>query len=234
MEIKRYSQFVNHVNESVSLTDNMAFLENEYLRMVSEGLTEEKINENIFGSLLGSLGGGFSDTFKDYIVDWAAEKLGIIPFDEKGRPTFFYQLVRNVIEGVHFTEMGKYFGKGSCKNWSSAIVKGLAETLEERGIEYLLPALGVRIDMNTGLGGTLAASLREAATNALNNTEFADKIERMISDKICNFGIKDIFSSGGVSSADKQKLSAEVERAGEKDPSIFTKLMKTGLSDVIR
>lgn len=231
--IYRYSQFVYESNNEIKISDQMAILENEYLRMKSDGLTETEINENIFSSLFGSLGGGFTDTFKDYIIDWAAEKLGIEPYDAQSETTFFYQLIRNVIEGISITDLGSYFGKGSCQNWSRAIVEGLVETLEERGIEYLLPKLGLNMNMNTGLGGTISAGLREALTNSMNDTKFMNNIEKMIGDKICGFNLGDILS-GNITSSDKQKLSGEIEKAETKDPSIFAKAMKTGLSDIIQ
>lgn len=239
MVIVKYSQFISEgkstetrINSEYS--EGMAILENEYLRLKSEGLSESEINENIFTSFLGSLGGGFTDTFKNYIIDWAAEKIGINPFDENGQPTFFYQVIRNVIEELHWTEIGKYFGKGSCKNWSKAIVRGLSETLQERGIEYLLPRLGLKIDMSRGMGGTIAAGLREALTNAVNNAGFMKNIEGMISDKICGFNLGDVISGANVSSADKQKLQNKIESAGEKNPEVYTQAMKTGLSDILQ
>lgn len=225
----RYSQFVSGSNAKSS---QMALLENQYLKLKSEGLSESQINENIFTSFFSSLGGGFTDTFKDYVIDWAAEKLGIDPFDDMGQPSFFYQLVRNVIEGVSFTDLGKYFGKGSCKYWSRAIVEGLAETLQERGIEYLLPKLGIKMDSSTGMGATIASGLREAITNAINDTGFMNKIENMIGDKICGFSLGDVLS-GKLSSGEKQKLSSEISKAETKDPDIFTKAMKSGLSNIL-
>jgi uncharacterized protein (DUF697 family) len=235
MVIRKYSQFISESNKPslASKSGEMALLENEYLRMKSEGLSESEINENIFSSFLGSLGGGFTDTFKDYVVDWAAQKLGIEPFDETGQPTFFYQVIRNVIEQVHFTELGSYFGKGSCKNWARAIVEGLSETLQERGIEYLLPKLGLKIDMQTGMGGTIAAGLREALTNAINNTGFMNNVEKMIGDKICGFNLGDVLSGSNVTASDKQKLAADIQNAENKDPNIFSKAMKTGLSSIL-
>jgi hypothetical protein len=234
MELKRYTDFINENSVDVEFSQGLQLLENEYLRMKVDGLSESEINENIFSSLLGSLGGGFTDTFKTYVVDWAAEKLGINPFDEQGEPSFFYQVIRNVIEEVSFTELGKYFGKGSCKNWSKAIIKGLLETLEERGISYLLPKLGLNIDLKGGMGATIVSSLREALTNAINNTSFISGIEKMISDKICGFNFGDILSGSGISQADKQKLAGEVEKAETKDPDIFTKVMKSGLGNILQ
>jgi hypothetical protein len=236
MVIRKYSQFLaesKNPSLNLSYSNEMSLLENEYLKLKSKGLSEDQINENIFTSFLGSLGGGFTDTFKNYVVDWAAEKLGIDPFDEMGQPSFFYQVVRNIIEAIHFTDLGSYFGKGSCKFWSKAVVIGLSETLEERGIEYLLPRLGLKIDTQGGMGGTIAAGLREALTNAINNTEFVKKIENMISDKICGFNLGDVISGKNVSVGDKQKIASEIQGAENKDPNIFTKAAKTGLSGIL-
>lgn len=233
MELLRYSDFLNEKSQDAEILEKWGILESEYLRMKEENLSEEIIKENIFTSLLGSLGGGFTDVFKNYMVDWAVERFGIKPFDANGNPTFFYQLIRNVIEGVHFTDLGKYLGKGSCKHWAEAIVEGLAETLEERTISYILPLLGLNMDMSSGLGATVSASLREALTNAINDTKFINRIEQMISDKICGFSLDDVISQAKVNPADKAKMATEVEKAGEINPDIFAQMMKTGLSEVI-
>ena len=236
MTIRKYSQFLaesKNASLNVSYSNEMSILENEYLKLKSEGLNEEEINENIFASLLGSLGGGFTDTFKDYVIDWATEKLGIEAFDETGQPTFFYQVIRNIIEQVHFTDLGSYFGKGSCKFWSRAVVEGLSETLQERGIEYLLPRLGLKMDMQSGMGATIAAGLREALTNAANNTAFMNNIETMIGDKICGFNLGDVIGGKNVTDVDKQKIASEIQGAESKDPNIFTKAAKSGLTSIL-
>jgi len=234
MEILRYNQFVNESEETSSdFSHEFSLVENEYLKLKGEGLDENQINENIFGGLFGMLGGGFTDTFKDYIIDWAAEKLGIYQVDEHGKPTFFYQLLRNVFEQVHYTELGSYFGKGSCKKWSRAIIEGLSETLQERGLEYILERLGVSIDFNKGIGGSIAASIREALTNRVNDTAFINSVEQMIGDKVCNFSLGDVLKGQKVDPADKEKMASEIERAGDKDPDVFTKLMRGGLSNLI-
>ena len=233
MELLRYSDFLNEKSQDAEILEKWGILESEYLRMRKENFSEEIIKENIFTSLLGSLGGGFTDVFKNYMVDWAVGRFGIKPFDANGNPTFFYQLIRNVIEGVHFTDLGKYLGKGSCKHWAEAIVEGLAETLEERTISYILPLLGLNMDMSSGLGATVSASLREALTNAINDTKFINRIEQMISDKICGFSLEDVISQAKVNPADKAKMATEVEKAGEINPDIFAQMMKTGLSEVI-
>lgn len=241
MVIVKYSQFLAKESKTFEnkkgldlYQEEMSILENEYLRMKQEGLTEVEINENIFTSLFTSLGGGFGDTFKDYIVDWAAEKLGIIPKDFNGQPTFFYQVIRNVIESIHFTEIGSYFGKGSCRKWATAIVEGLAETLEERGIEFLLRSLGLRVDMNSGMGGTISSGLRETLTNYINDTAFMNKIEDIIGDKICNFKLGDVLKTTKFDPSDKQKMENQIEKAGEANPDIYTKLMRSGLSNALQ
>lgn len=233
MSLLKYDEFLFENKNNNGDKQNFAILENEYLRMKSEGLDEEAINENMFSSLLGSLGGGFTDTFKDYVIDWAAEKLGISTQDETGRPSFFYQLIRNVIEGIPITDLGSYFGKGSCKNWSKAVVEGLSETLQERGLEYLLERLGLRVDMSQGIGGSIAAGLRETLTNAVNNTEFLNRIEGIIGDKICGFNLGDVLSSKGITGSDKQALATQVQSAGEKNPDIYSSIMKSGLASVL-
>jgi hypothetical protein len=233
MELKRYSNFIKEGKKDPEFYKNTEFIENEFLLTKSNGLSEEEMNENFFTSLLGSLGGGFTDTLKNYITDWAAEKMGIYPFDEKGEPTFFYQVIRNVIEEIHFTEMGKYFGKGSCKNWSKAIVKGLIETIEERGITYLLPKLGLNIDTRGGMGSTITSGLREALTNAINDLQFIKNIEKIISEKICGFNFGDVLSGSNISTADKSKLAGHIEKAEAKDPDIFSKVMKSGLGGLL-
>jgi len=233
MSLLKYDEFLFENKNNNGDKQNFAILENEYLRMKSEGLDEETINENVFSSLLGSLGGGFTDTFKDYVIDWAAEKLGISTQDETGNPSFFYQLIRNVIEGISVTDLGSYFGKGSCKNWSKAIVEGLSETLQERGLVYLLERLGLRVDMNQGMGGTIAAGIREALTNAVNDTAFLNRIEGIIGDKICGFNLGDVLSTKGVTGSDKQALATQVQNAGEKNPDIYSSIMKSGLASVL-
>lgn len=233
MSLLKYNEFLVENKNTNNDLQNFTILENEYLRMKSEGFDDVAINENIFSSLLGSLGGGFTDTFKDYVIDWAAEKLGITTRDESGKPSFFYQLIRNVIEGIPVTQLGSYFGKGSCKNWSKAIVEGLSETLQERGLEYLLGRLGLRVDMSQGIGGSIAAGLRETLTNAVNDTAFLNKIEGMIGDKICGFNLGDVLSSKNITGSDKEALASQVQSAGEKNPDIYSNIMKSGLASVL-
>ena len=51
MTIRKYSQFLaesKNASLNVSYSNEMSLLENEYLKLKSEGLNEEQINENIF------------------------------------------------------------------------------------------------------------------------------------------------------------------------------------------
>ena len=82
------------------------------------------------------------------------------------------------------------------------------------------------------MGGTIAASLREALTNAVNNTAFINNIEKMISDKICGFKLGDVLS--GSSTSDKEKIQTQIQTAGEKNPDIYAQAMKSGLSSVLQ
>ena len=56
----------------------------------------------------------------------------------------------------------------------------------------------------------------------------------MISDKICGFKLGDVLSGGNVTTSDKQKIQNEIEAAGEKNPDVYTKAMKSGLSSVLQ
>ena len=84
-----------------------------------------------------------------------------------------------------------------------------------------------------GMGGTIAAGLREALTNAINNTGFMNNVEKMIGDKICGFNLGDVLSGSNVTASDKQKLASDIQNAENKDPNIFSKAMKTGLSSIL-
>lgn len=233
MEILRYTQFVKESDNSImDQSEGMEVIEDEYLRMISEGLSEEQINENIFSSVLSYLGSGFKNVLTDYIVDWVVERLGIDAKDENGEPTYFYRVIRDVIEEIHYTELGSYFGKGSCKNWATALVRGFAKSLEEETLGYLLPRLGLKINTTTGLTGTITTALQKSLENSANDTSFMLGIENTISSKICGFNIGDILK-GRVSSGDKAKITSEIKGAETKDPGIFAKAMKSGLSDVI-
>lgn len=229
MQVLRYQEFINESKNKSEIKEPLNFLREEYHRMKEKGISEDEINEGLLDTILDTLGGGYKDTIKDYIIDWAAEKIGIETRDEKGEPSFFYQLLRNVIEELEFSEVVNYFGKGSCKNWSKAIVKGLIETFEERGIDYLLSKLGVNMNMNQGLAGTLSAGIRETLTNGLNDTKFMNKVESMISSKICGFNFGDV-----IKGTDKQKIVSKIESEGEKNPDIFSKFSKMGLDSLIK
>ena len=83
------------------------------------------------------------------------------------------------------------------------------------------------------MGATIAAGLREALTNAANNTAFMNNIETMIGDKICGFNLGDVISGKNVTDVDKEKIASEIQGAENKDPNIFTKAAKSGLSSIL-
>ena len=84
---------------------------------------------------------------------------------------------------------------------------------------------------------TKQKEIMEVVTINLNkiiaDTKFINRIEQMISDKICGFSLEDVISQAKVNPADKAKMATEVEKAGERNPDIFAQMMKTGLSEVI-
>jgi len=207
------------------------FIESEIRRMRREGLSADEINENVFSDILSGLGGGFSDIVKDYVIDWAAQKMGVQTHDEAGQPTIFYQMIRNIIEKMEWTKIGSYFGKGSCSHWAKAIVLGLADTIEEKAIAAILGALGMQIDERGGLATTLALSIRQGLQNAVNNTDFMKNIEKMISGKLCGANFGDILS--GITRSDQDKVTDQIQRAAEDDPNILKKVATSGIMDVL-
>ena len=87
--------------------------------------------------------------------------------------------------------------------------------------------------MSQGIGGSIAAGLRETLTNAVNDTAFLNKIEGMIGDKICGFNLGDVLSSKNITGSDKEALASQVQSAGEKNPDIYSNIMKSGLASVL-
>lgn len=232
-EIIRFGEFRERSSSMrIDLFENhVEFIDIEMKRMVESGLTENEINENIFSDIISGIGSGFTDIAKDYIIDWVAEKMGVQTHDESGQPTFFYQLIRNVVEKMEWTKIGSYFGKGSCPNWARAIVLGLADTIEEKTLYYILGSLGMQIDERGGLATTLALSIRQGLQNSVNDTKFMKKVEGMISDKLCGVGFGDILK--GVTKSDSEKITNQIQSASDENPDILSKVSKTGIMDIL-
>ena len=232
-EIIKFEQFrsQNAPMDRKLFEHHIEFIESEIRRMRREGLGVDEINENIFSDIISGLGGGFTDILKDYIVDWAAERLGVQTHDESGQPTFFYQLVRSIIEKMEWAKVGSYFGKGSCSQWSKALVLGLADTIEEKSVTMILGALGMQIDDRGGLATTLAKSIQQGLQNALNNTEFMKNIENMIKGKLCGANFGDIL--GDMTRSDSEKVTNQIQKASEENPNILKKAATSGIMDVL-
>jgi hypothetical protein len=208
MKVIKYSQF--KLTESINsgeYTRLVEGLEAHYNDMVSKGNTTEEINEGIWDlikSLGSTLSDGFTDRMKNYAASWLLQKMGLPDNNE-----FFTEFAKNVVEQIQFTKIGNYFGEGSCKYWVQAISDGLKETLEERLIDILARGLGLDINMNGGILGTAAATVRETATNYLNSTEFSQQINRKIEGVVCGEGtsFSDIFGGGKFTEKDIAKAA---------------------------
>ena len=208
MKVIKYSQF--KLDESINNEQYVRLvegLEAHYNDMVSKGNTVEEINEGIWDlikSLGTTLSGGFTDRMKNYAAGWLLQKMGLPDNNE-----FFTEFAKNVVEEIQFTKIGDYFGEGSCKYWVQAIANGLKETLAEKAVDILARGLGLDINMNSGILGTAAATVRETATNYLNTTEFSVMINKKIEGVVCGEGtsFKDIFGGGKFSEKDIAKAA---------------------------
>lgn len=232
-EIIKFEDFRSR-NAPISMDlfeQNVYYIESEMRRMRRQGLSKEQINENIFSDIITGLGGGFTDILKNYVVDWAAQKMGVETHDESGQPSFFYQVIRNVIEKMEWKKIGSYFGKGSCSHWAKALVLGIADSIEEKVVTTILSSLGIQVDERGGLANTLALSIRQGLQNAINDMDFMKKIEGMISGKICGADFSDVLSN--IKRSDEDKITDQIEKASEDDPNILKKVASTGIMDVL-
>lgn len=206
MKVLRYSEF--KINESHDEYFRLVEgLEAHYLSMKKTGYSDEEINEGLW-DLLGQLGSGFTDRLKNYAAGWLLTQFGL-PADN----VFLSEFAKNVVEQISFTHIGRYFGEGSCKYWVDAIAKGLLETLEEKTIGLILSrGIGIDINMSGGIGGTLAASIREALTNYLNSTKFVESLTDKLEGVVCGEGtsITNVFG-GKFSEKDIEKAVAGKE-----------------------
>lgn len=208
MKVIKYSQF--KLPESINnreYTRLVEGLEAHYNDMVSKGNTTEEINEGIW-DLIKSLGGtlqdGFTDRMKNYAAGWLLQKMGLPDNNE-----FFTEFAKNVVEQIQFTKIGNYFGEGSCKYWIQAVADGFKETLMEKAVDILARGLGLDINMNRGILGTAAATVRETATNYLNSSEFSQMINAKLEGVLCGEGTSfgQIFGGGQFSEKDLAKAA---------------------------
>ena len=216
MKVIKYSEF-----SKVKITDEEYFkivegLEAHYNDMLYKKESKDQINEGL-SDLISGLGvkllGGFEDRLKNYAAGWLLDKLGL-PNDGG----FMSEFAKNIVENISFTQIGNYFGAGSCKYWTDAISKGLLETLEEKAISAILSrGLGININFESGLGGTFVASTREALTNYINSTDFINMLEGKLEGVVCGEGtsFKDIFGGGKFSEKDIAKAAKSTEPGTE-------------------
>jgi hypothetical protein len=216
MKVIKYSQF--SMNESKLDSEYFLIVEkidHKITDMKRMGASNTEISESIM-DVLGSLGGGFTDRLKNYAAGWLLDKLGL-PSDN----AFLSEWVKNIVEQIQFTKIGMYFGKGSCKYWIDAVVKGLLETLEEKALNFIFGKMGYEVNFSGGIGGTILGSVREALTNALNDTKFVSNLAAKLDGTICGEGtsFSSVFSGGSVSDKDLKK--ALTSKDGEKAPGSF-------------
>lgn len=216
MKVIKYTEF-----SQSNVTDEEYFrivegLEAHYNDMLHKGESINQINEGLWdliSGLGGKLMGGFEDRLKNYAAGWLLDKFGL-PNDGG----FMSEFAKNIVENISFMHIGSYFGAGSCKYWVQAITKGLAETVEEKAIAMILSrGLGININMESGLGGTFVASTREALTNYINSTEFANMLESKLEGVVCGEGtsFKNIFGGGKFSEKDLAKAAKTSTKSGE-------------------
>lgn len=203
MKIVKYSQFA--LNESKMDPEYLMIVEkidHKILSMKRNGASNIEISEGIEG-ILGSLGGGFTDRLKNYAAGWLLDQLGLPPDN-----AFLSEWVKNIVEQIQFTKIGDYFGKGSCKYWIDAVVKGLLETLEEKTLNLIFQKMGFEVNFSSGIGGTVLGAIREALTNSLNNTQFVSNLASKLDGTICGEGtsFSKVFSGGEVSDKDVKKI----------------------------
>jgi hypothetical protein len=210
MKVIKYSEFQMNEN-SLFIKEDLRFAEGldaHYYSMLESGYDNNAINEGIW-DLLGTLGSGFVGRLKNYAAGWLLQKLGL-PSDN----VFLSEWAKNVVELIEFRHITNYFGKGSCKYWADAICKGLAKTLAEKGLDMLFGGvLGVDVNFNSGVLGTLAGSLRDGFELKLLDSDFINGFAQKIDGTICGEGTSFTNIFGGGKITPKDVASAAKEKA---------------------
>lgn len=214
MKVIKYSEFTlnESVIDSVRYKALLEEMDSTYLKMVQEGKTIDEINEGIW-DIVSLFGDGLTDRLKNYAAGWLLKKMGL-PEDNN----FLSELAKNIVEEISFKKIGNYFGEGSCKYWVDAIVKGLAETLEEKLIDIIFNGIGLDVNFKSGIFGTAAGTIRETFTNYINSTEFANKLAGMLEGKVCGSGtsFSTVFGGGGeFTEKDLKKAASAVSNKTE-------------------
>ena len=197
MKITKFSEFSipeSSYNESEYLR-LVESLDAHYQDMLYKKESIDQINEGIW-DLIGTLGSGFEGRLKNYAAGWLLRAMGL-PSDNN----FLSEWAKNVVELISFRNIGNYFGTGSCKYWADAISKGLAKTVTEDVIDLMLSkGLGININFNGGIGGTLAGSIRDGLEMYLLSTKFVDGLAQKLEGVVCGEGTSftNIFGGGKI------------------------------------
>jgi hypothetical protein len=212
MKVLKYSQFkIQESQEDVQYFKMLKQVDERLYEMQSLGAPEREISEGIM-DILGKLGGGATDRLKNYAAGWLLDKIGLPPEN-----AFFSEWAKNIIEQVSFTNIGKYFGAGSCKYWIDAVVKGLMETIEEKSLNFILGKMGYEVNFTAGIGGSILGSVREALTNALNDTNFVSNLATKLDGTICGGGTSFSTVFGGGKFSEKDLKNAAVKAGAPMD-----------------
>jgi hypothetical protein len=206
MKVLKYSQFkIQESQEDVQYFKMLKQVDERLYEMKALGAPDDEISEGIM-DILGKLGGGATDRLKNYAAGWLLDKMGLPPDN-----AFLSEWAKNIIEQVSFTNIGKYFGAGSCKYWIDAVVKGLMETIEEKSLNFIFGKMGYEINFTAGIGGSILGSIREALTNALNDTSFVSNLAAKLDGTICGGGTSFSTVFGGGKFSEKDLKTAAVK-----------------------
>jgi len=229
--IVRYNNF----DESESIMEKEEYLghidiiENHIEVMEIEGKSREEINEDL-SNIFSALGGGFKQKIYQYAAEWLLGRMGL--------PTegVFMEIAIQIITKIKFYEITSYFGKGSCKKWTEAIIEGLEYWLVNKLADYAAGAIygpaGSKSTRN-GVLETLIGTIGNAAAGGLHNTQVVQKIEKAIEGTLCGDkapGFSDIFK-GKLQPQEKEKLASQIHQGAKDDPSIMGQIKSIGLLD---
>jgi len=231
--ITRYSEF-SKPKKTVSLMEKEEYFQHidgiqaHIDVMVLEGKSKEEINEGL-GEIFSFLGGGFKQTLYQYAAQWMLKKLGL-PADG-----WIMELAIQIVTKIKFTEIGNYFGDGSCKYWAQAIQEGLVYFMTQKAGDLILGSLKIapgNADQRGGIANTLIKTITNGAGQALNNTEFITNLEQTIEGKICGKGapgFSDIFKGKTADPGTQEELKNQLHQASKEDPNIMGQAKGIGL-----
>jgi hypothetical protein len=159
-------------------------------KMLAEGYDRITINESIFSDILGlgkgmlsNIPSGFLESLEQMVIEKLLKSL----FGDYDPDTFLGAVIANTLENIDIKQIGKYFGEGACDPIVETLFKGITEAIAQKGMDKLF---GQRSE-----AGYLASTMREALTNALNETSFQENIKAKIKDVVCNFDFAKVYNS---------------------------------------